>query len=120
LGRKDAEPADRARDLVDLKGAVAAARALLSGTPAAIVMVVDDYIAIHQLARRILEPEVTWWSPAADAPAALLALRSTAAHVVLCDVHMPGPTGLWLAERIRDSYPTTAIVIATAGATLTL
>jgi hypothetical protein len=33
---------------------------------------------------------------------------------------MPGPTGLWLAERIRDSYPTTAIVIATAGATLTL
>ena len=56
--------------------------------------------------------------PAADAPAALLALRSTAAHVVLCDVHMPGPTGLWLAERIRDSYPTTAIVIATADATL--
>ena len=57
LGHKDAEPADRARDLDDLKGAVAAARALLSGTRAAIVMVVDDQIAIHQLARRILEPE---------------------------------------------------------------
>ena len=118
LGHKDAEPADRARDLDDLKGAVAAARALLSGTPAAIVMVVDDQIAIHQLARRILEPEGYMVVAAADAPAALLALRSTAAHVVLCDVHMPGPTGLWLAERIRDSYPTTAIVIATADATL--
>ena len=101
LDHKDAEPADRARDLDDLKGAVAAARALLSGTPAAIVMVVDDQIAIHQLARRILEPEGYMVVPAADAPAALLALRSTAAHVVLYDVHMPGPTGLWLAERIR-------------------
>ena len=118
LAHNDAEPADRARDLDDVKGAVAAARALLSGTPAAIVMVVDDHIAIHQLARRILEPEGYMVVPAADAPAALLALRSTAAHVVLCDVHMPGPTGLWLAERIRDSYPTTAIVIATADATL--
>ena len=79
LGHKDAEPADRARDLDDLKGAVAAARALLSGTAAAIVMVVDDHIAIHQLARRILEPEGYMVVPAADALAALLGLRSTAA-----------------------------------------
>ena len=118
LGHKDAEPADRARDLDDLKGAVAAARALLSGTPAAIVLVVDDHAAIHQLARRILEPHGYMVLSARDAPAALLALSSTAAHVALCDVHMPGPTGLWLAERIRDSYPTTAIVFATADPTL--
>jgi two-component system alkaline phosphatase synthesis response regulator PhoP len=118
LGRKDAQPADRARDLDDLKGAVAAARALLSGTPAATVVVVDDHAAIHQLARRILEPEGYMVVSAADAPAALLALSSTAAHVVLCDVHMPGPTGLWLADRIRDGYPTTAIVFATADPTL--
>ena len=71
LGHKDAEPADRARDLDDLKGAVAAARALLSGTAAAIVMVVDDHIAIHQLARRILEPEGYMVVLAADALAAL-------------------------------------------------
>ena len=118
LSHRDAEAADRARGLDDLKGAVAAARALLSGTPTAIVMVVDDHVAIHQLARRILEPEGYMVVSAADAPAALLALSSTAAHVVLCDVHMPGPTGLWLADRIRDSYPTTAIVFATADPTL--
>jgi CheY-like chemotaxis protein len=118
LGCKDAAPADRARDLDDLKGAVAAARALLSGTPAGIVVVVDDHVAIHQLARRILEPDGYMVISAADAPAALLALRSTAADVVLCDVHMPGPTGIWLADRIRDSCPTTAIVFATADATL--
>ena len=55
--------------------------------------------------------------PAADAPP-LLALRSTAAHDVPCDVHMPGPTGLWLAERIRNPTRPLAIVIATADATL--
>jgi DNA-binding NarL/FixJ family response regulator len=47
-----------------------------------------------------------------------VALNSTAAQVVLCDVHMPGPTGLWLAERIGGSYPTTAVVFATADPTL--
>jgi CheY-like chemotaxis protein len=118
LGHRDAEPADRARDLDDLHGAVAAARALLSGTPAGIVLVVDDHVAIHELARRILEPEGYRVISAADAPAALAALTSTAAHVVLCDVHMPGPSGLWLAERIRASSPTSAIVFATADPTL--
>ena len=118
MNHRDAEPADRARGLDDLKGAVAAARALLSGTPAAIVLVVDDHVAIQQLARRILEPEGYMVVSAGDAPAALLALDSTAPHVVLCDVHMPGPTGLWLADRIRDSYPATAIVFATADPTL--
>jgi CheY-like chemotaxis protein len=118
LGHRDAEPADRARDLDDVKGAVAAARALLSGTPAAVVLVVDDHVAIHQLARRILEPEGYQVVSAADAPAALLALSSTAADVVLCDVHMPGRDGLWLAERIRDAHPTTAVVFATADPTL--
>jgi CheY-like chemotaxis protein len=118
LGHKDAAPADRARNLDDVQGAVAAARALLSGVPAGIVMVVDDHVAIQNLARRILEPEGYMVVSATDAAAALDALSSTAADVVLCDVHMPGPTGLWLAERIRGAYPTTAVVFATADPTL--
>lgn len=118
LARRDAEPADRARALDDLKGATSAARTLLAGKPAGIVLVVDDEPAIHQLARRILEPEGYMVVAVSDAPSALVTLGSLAADVVLVDVHMPGPTGLWLATRIRESYPTTAVVFATADETL--
>jgi DNA-binding NtrC family response regulator len=82
-------------------------------------MVVDDHIAIHQLARRILEPEGYMVVAAADAPAArcgsaLHRRNMSCCATCTCLVRQ----GLWLAERIRDSYPTTAIVIATADATL--
>jgi response regulator RpfG family c-di-GMP phosphodiesterase len=33
--------------------------------------------------------------------------------VALCDIRMPGRDGLWLAERIRASYPETAVIMAT-------
>jgi putative nucleotidyltransferase with HDIG domain len=33
--------------------------------------------------------------------------------VALCDIRMPGHDGLWLAERIRQRYPETAVIMAT-------
>jgi putative two-component system response regulator len=33
--------------------------------------------------------------------------------VALCDIRMPGHDGLWLAERIRQQYPETAVIMAT-------
>jgi CheY-like chemotaxis protein len=38
--------------------------------------------------------------------------------VAICDVHLPGASGLWLAELIRREHPHTAIVLATGDATL--
>jgi response regulator NasT len=51
-------------------------------------------------------------------PAALeaLPLLTHDPHVVVCDVHLPGPNGLWLADQIRDTSPMTAIVLATGDA----
>jgi len=50
---------------------------------------------------------------APDAESAVPLLRD-GPHVALCDVHLPGQSGLWLADRIRDLSPMTAIVLITA------
>jgi CheY-like chemotaxis protein len=118
LALPDVEPAQRAASLHDIRMATAAARALFAGRRSPVVLVVDDHPPIHQLARRILEPEGYVVLSAPDGPAALVLLASTSVSVVLSDIHMPGPSGLWLAERIRDGYPATAIVFATSDNTL--
>jgi putative nucleotidyltransferase with HDIG domain len=46
---------------------------------------------------------------------ALEHLASDPADVAICDVHMPGENGVWLAEQIRERFPATAIVMATSG-----
>ena len=41
-------------------------------------------------------------------------LVSHTPHVALCDVHLPGANGLWLADQIRTISPSTAIVLVSA------
>jgi putative two-component system response regulator len=52
---------------------------------------------------------------AENASVALDALAAAPADVALCDVHMPGENGVWLASQIRDRYPSTAIIMATGA-----
>jgi DNA-binding NtrC family response regulator len=78
------------------------------------VMIVDDESAIRAVLARWLAPEGYEIREAADAEAALAELATAAADVVLCDVEMPGQGGLWLAEQLRERFPATAIVLATA------
>ena len=66
----------------------------------------------------MLEPEGYDVLCESDGPAALVTLGATRVHVALCDVHMPGPSGVWLAERIRDAFPSTAIVFLTGDHSL--
>ena len=77
------------------------------------VLIVDDEPAIRAFVTRILQPSGVEVQVAANANDALAAAAAAIPSVVVCDVHMPGPNGLWLADRIRDLYPTTAIVLAT-------
>ena len=46
---------------------------------------------------------------------ALEHLADNPADVAICDVHMPGEDGVWLAAQIRERFPATAIVMATSG-----
>ena len=78
------------------------------------VLVVDDEAPIRELLRRILEPEGYTVADAHDARSALAAMSAHSPHVVFLDVHMPGENGLWLADQIREQFPTSATVLATA------
>jgi response regulator RpfG family c-di-GMP phosphodiesterase len=52
---------------------------------------------------------------AENAAEALDRLADTPADVALCDIHMPGHDGVWLASQIRERHPRTAIIMATAA-----
>ena len=54
---------------------------------------------------------------AADARNALAALDEQVSDIAICDVRLGGGrrNGVWLAEQIRDRFPDTAVIMATAG-----
>jgi CheY-like chemotaxis protein len=76
------------------------------------VLIVDDEPAILELWSRILSEEGYEVVRASDASEALSRLTASRPTVAVCDVHLPGASGLWLAEMIRQQCPQTAIVLA--------
>jgi response regulator RpfG family c-di-GMP phosphodiesterase len=77
------------------------------------VLVVDDESAARSLMVRWLESGGYSVTTAANAEEALGRLEASAPAVALCDIRMPGHDGVWLAERIRQRYPETAVIMAT-------
>jgi CheY-like chemotaxis protein len=80
------------------------------------VLIVDDDLRIQELLMRWLRAEGHTLRFAEDSNAALASIAVEQPAVIVCDVHMPGANGLWLADRVRAIAPTTAIVIATGTA----
>jgi DNA-binding NtrC family response regulator len=80
---------------------------------AARVLVVDDEPAIRQLLTRWLAKWGYSADSAATADLAMDIMAATPAHILLCDVRMPGHDGLWLAESVQTRWPDTAIIMAT-------
>src|SRR5690606_13310762 len=52
---------------------------------------------------------------AESAEEALDELDRRSAGIAVCDVNMPGENGVWLASRIRERHPATAIIMATSA-----
>jgi putative nucleotidyltransferase with HDIG domain len=78
------------------------------------VLIVDDENGVRDLMQRWLEAGGYSVTAAATAEEALGRLETSAPPAVaLCDIRMPGHDGLWLAERIRQRYPETAVIMAT-------
>ena len=77
------------------------------------VLVVDDENSVRSLMARWLEAGGYKVTTAGSAEEALGRLQESAPAVALCDIRMPGHDGLWLAERIRQEYPETAVIMAT-------
>jgi DNA-binding NtrC family response regulator len=83
------------------------------------VLIVDDDPTVCDLLERLVAFAGYEAASAQDAHAALAAMAASPPAVVLCDVHLQnGPDGLWLADRIRQLYPTTAMILATGDATV--
>lgn len=78
------------------------------------VLIVDDEAAVRAVLSRWLAAEGYEIGEADTAEAALAAMARICADVVLCDVEMPGQGGLWLAAQLRERYPMSAMVLATA------
>jgi putative nucleotidyltransferase with HDIG domain len=79
------------------------------------VLVVDDDQALRRVIRAWVESAGFQASEAEDADSALHALEARPVDIAVCDVNMPGWSGVWLAEQIRERFPRTAIVMATAA-----
>src|SRR6476620_6930770 len=77
------------------------------------VLIVDDDNSVRSLMARWLEAGGFQVTTAGSAEEALGCLHESPPAVALCDIRMPGHDGVWLAERIREEYPETAVIMAT-------
>ena len=82
------------------------------------VLVVDDEPSIRYLWARVLATAGYEVVCTADAIEAEHALGEYRPAVVICDVHLTGASGLWLAELIRRAHPSTAIILVSADPTV--
>jgi putative two-component system response regulator len=79
--------------------------------PAARVLIVDDDPAMRSILARILADHEYECATVGSAAEARTALEESAWGVVLCDVNMPGESGLSLVRHIRETSPHTAVVM---------
>ncbi len=79
------------------------------------ILVVDDEAQIRSLLTRLLEAQGYACSTAAAATEARRLLAAEDFALVLCDVNMPGESGLDFAQEVLVDYPDTAIVMVTGA-----
>jgi putative nucleotidyltransferase with HDIG domain len=78
------------------------------------VLVVDDDVSVRPMLASWVNRFGYCAFEAASAEMALAHLEATPTDIALCDVNMPGHDGVWLASRIRERFPTTAVIMATS------
>jgi response regulator RpfG family c-di-GMP phosphodiesterase len=79
------------------------------------VLVVDDDHTLRSVLSSWVHSFGYEVHQAENAAEALDTLATIPADVALCDIHMPGHDGVWLASQIRERHPRTAIIMATAA-----
>ena len=78
------------------------------------VRLVDDDRALRQTVASWIDDSDYDVTEVESADDALDAMDELPASIALCDVSMAGRDGVWLAWRIRERFPHTAIILATA------
>ena len=78
------------------------------------VLIVDDESSIRNFLTRWLQSWGYTVKAADGADEALSTMAREPASIMLCDVMMPGRDGLSLLEEVRQRWPQTAVIMATA------
>jgi two-component system sensor histidine kinase RpfC len=84
-------------------------RALTRG----LILVVDDQASTVRMLARYLRSCGHIVAEAADPEQAIDHLRSDTYDAILCDIHIPGMSGLELAHQFREDTPRTALILMT-------
>lgn len=77
------------------------------------LLIVDDEPSVRAITARLARAAGYTVSVAGCAGEALDQMAAGASAVVLCDVHMPDRSGLWLAAQLHRQFPGTALVMMT-------
>jgi DNA-binding NarL/FixJ family response regulator len=78
------------------------------------ILIVDDEPAVRGVLRKTLEGHDYSCSTAGDAAEARDCLERQDFELILCDIRMPGESGLDLIRQVRTAYPDTAVIMVTA------
>lgn len=83
-----------------------------------ILLIDDEIIALNALKKRVdwVKYGFTEVLTAQDAAIARHILEKNAVDMILCDIEMPGESGLELVQYVRDTYPDTECVMVTCHA----
>ncbi len=77
------------------------------------ILIVDDEPSVRTIFARWAEHCGHSVTMAASADEALASFDAAPVEIAVCDVSMPGHDGWWLAERIRERSPATAVIMTT-------
>lgn len=78
------------------------------------LLLVDDDDFLRKLIARQLRMRGAEVDEAARARAALDRLEARAYDILVADVQMPGRSGLWLLERVRERWPDLPVILISA------
>jgi len=84
----------------------------------ATVLIVDDEQSIRETLSEFLEEEGHAVVVAADAQAAMSAVRETPPDVVVTDIILPGVTGVTLLKQLRQQVPQVQVIMITGEPTV--
>ncbi len=77
------------------------------------ILVVDDEREVREVVADLLRHQQFEAVVAADADAAVSALKAQSFACVVTDIKMPNRDGMWLLSEIRQHYPDTAVIMMT-------
>jgi DNA-binding NarL/FixJ family response regulator len=78
------------------------------------ILIVDDKAPVRSVLKKTLERNGYNCTPAADASEARNCFEKQGIDLILCDIRMPGESGLDLIRYVTQQYPDTAIIMVTA------